>query len=301
MESQACVLFLDEIDALGQSRGDSAGGGQAQGGDSCSRRVLAELLIQLTKVSNERFSAEEEETSDLDQQGNNDDGDEDEMAAGPERNEATAVVLESANDDGQQVRVIVVAATNRPSDCDPALLRRFGVRVHVGLPNKQDRYRILKRLLKDIAHTIDTLALKDLAGALEGWSGSEIENLAREAAMAPVRECIRMAARKKRRTKYTEKKGQEYSNQIDEDSRSQAILAFEDLRPVTLADFEAAVEFFSGNNDATSNGSYEPDGARSKNAQYDSSSSESDDEDHLANAYQVNPLVRARKNPNQSA
>lgn len=280
MESRACVLFLDEIDALGQSRGDSAGGGQAQGGDSCSRRVLAELLIQLTKLSNDRFSAEEEETSDSDQQGN--DEDEDEMVAGSERNEAAAVALESANDDGQQVRVIVVAATNRPSDCDPALLRRFGVRVHVGLPNKSDRYRILKRLLKDIAHTIATLALKDLAGALEGWSGSEIENLAREAAMAPVRECIRMAARKKRRTKCMEQRGQDHAIQIDEDSRSQAIRAFENLRPVTLADFEAAVEFFSGNNDVTSNSSSsncEPDSARSKDLQYDSSSNESDDED----------------------
>jgi SpoVK/Ycf46/Vps4 family AAA+-type ATPase len=47
LESKCAVIFFDEIDALGQSRDGSRGGE----GDGCSRRVLAELLLQLTFVA----------------------------------------------------------------------------------------------------------------------------------------------------------------------------------------------------------------------------------------------------------
>ena len=56
MESKCAVVFFDEIDALGQSRvtSDNEGGGvasQGAGGDNSSRRVLAELLIQMTRLA----------------------------------------------------------------------------------------------------------------------------------------------------------------------------------------------------------------------------------------------------------
>ena len=149
-------------------------------------RVLAELLLQLNKISDQASMEEEPEVVDV--------------FGGEEHDDSSSHVAASEVDSGgsTQVRVIVVAATNRPDDCDPALLRRFGIRVHVQLPGKTDRRRLLKKLLKDIEHTISKRELSDLALSLEGWSGSEIENLTREAAMAPVRECIRLAARKKR-------------------------------------------------------------------------------------------------------
>ena len=54
-EGNKCtVLFFDEIDALGQSRGgkgEPQQSGGYSGGDNSSRRLLAELLIQLTKVN----------------------------------------------------------------------------------------------------------------------------------------------------------------------------------------------------------------------------------------------------------
>jgi ATP-dependent 26S proteasome regulatory subunit len=47
MHSRCAVLFFDEIDALGQSRGCGNGDrGMALGGETSSRRILAELLKQ---------------------------------------------------------------------------------------------------------------------------------------------------------------------------------------------------------------------------------------------------------------
>ena len=240
MESKCAVLFFDEIDALGQSRG---GSGREQGGgagDSCSRRVLAELLIQLNQISNPSQNFHENDLHSSDDDLENE---------------------EHENENGHEaqptdIKVIVVAATNRPGDCDPALLRRFGIRVHVGLPNEYDRRRILKRLLKGIVHTITKVELHDLASALEGWSGSELESLAREAAMAPVRECIRAAAKKKRcASRQPEQSCGDHSGQREgaetrpsdphQQARDCLLAGFQTMRPVKLSDFEAAIEFSS--------------------------------------------------------
>ena len=49
-----------------------------------------------------------------------------------------------------KLRVIVLAATNHPKDCNPALLRRFAVHVLVSLPSGNDRKKIILRLLSDV-------------------------------------------------------------------------------------------------------------------------------------------------------
>ena len=48
MTTGICLLFFDEIDAIGQSRDDMKGGGD---GNNCSRRVLIELMLQLNQLS----------------------------------------------------------------------------------------------------------------------------------------------------------------------------------------------------------------------------------------------------------
>lgn len=281
MESTTAVLFLDEIDALGLSRGDVAGGEHStQGGDSCSRRVLAELLIQLSRHSNLKVNS----TPGFLHDGTN----ESDSGNGTEVFPKSKKTIDIGNDLEGRVRVIVVAATNRPSDCDPALLRRFGVRVHVGLPTMYDRRRILERLLKDIAHTITRVELKDLAKALEGWSGSELESLTREACMAPVRECIRAAARKRRRLRGSEQQCGDYSGQHDGEpalnkndrQTAQDVLyqKFGTMRSVTLNDFEAAIEFWGGNQDNGNSRNFLHEGGNSKNVHYDSSSSSEEDD-----------------------
>ncbi|VVB04212.1 unnamed protein product [Arabis nemorensis] len=52
----------------------------------------------------------------------------------------------------QREGVIVIAATNRPDMMDPAVQRsgRFGRHIYVSLPNPDQRYSILKSLVRDI-------------------------------------------------------------------------------------------------------------------------------------------------------
>ena len=76
MESKCAVIFFDEIDALGRSRVDEDSGKMSQaGGDNSSRRLLAELLIQMTELSDNN---EEEDGEEYDDDGGDyccDDGD----------------------------------------------------------------------------------------------------------------------------------------------------------------------------------------------------------------------------------
>jgi SpoVK/Ycf46/Vps4 family AAA+-type ATPase len=187
MESKCTVVFFDEIDALGRSRVDEGSGGESQsgGGDHSSRRVLAELLIQMTALSNAAINGEED--SESDEEEDDYDGYCDDSftcqstlsTAGSDGFGRRTTQARNTNDDGMnkvqvKPRVIVVAATNRPEDCDPALLRRFAVRVLVGLPTRKDRKKIIKRLLLDVDHTLTGAQLDELAVATEGWSGSDL-------------------------------------------------------------------------------------------------------------------------------
>lgn len=188
MESQCAVLFFDEIDALGHARG-GGGGGESQTSaetNSCSRQVLAEILIQLTRVSNETIDeAEHNKSTDSTR---NVEGIpeivESHSNSGTTREWDGDATISSIQDERQRsrVRLIVVAATNRPEDCDPALLRRFAIRVFVGLPSKRDRKKIVGRLIGDIEHTITAPQLDQIAAETENWSGSDLESLTREAA-----------------------------------------------------------------------------------------------------------------------
>mmetsp|Transcript_27934 Transcript_27934/g.33062 ORF Transcript_27934/g.33062 Transcript_27934/m.33062 type:complete len:101 (+) Transcript_27934:198-500(+) len=58
---------------------------------------------------------------------------------------------------------IIAIATNRPEDCGPALLRRFAIRVLVGVPSRRDRRRISIRLLSDIDHSLTPHQLEDVS------------------------------------------------------------------------------------------------------------------------------------------
>lgn len=86
--------------------------------------------------------------------------------------------------------VFVLGATNCPEMLDPAMLRRFQRRIHVGLPDEEDRMAILRRAMGDTPHAIGDDEWARLAAALGRFSGADIANLVREAAMRPVREMV---------------------------------------------------------------------------------------------------------------
>jgi ATP-dependent metalloprotease FtsH len=76
--------------------------------------------------------------------------------------------------------VIVIAATNKLEILDDALLRagRFDRRVHVGLPNIEDRKKILELYLNGKNHEINTEAL---ASDTSGFSSAALATLINEA------------------------------------------------------------------------------------------------------------------------
>lgn len=314
MESRCAVLFFDEIDALGMSRRSTRWGGSddSSSGNS-SRRILAELLIQLTKLSDETGELEKKTQDDgagLDNKvmGQGNEQRVEDCVDGQEENnlkyqrseknaDSTSLCsnhyegsprpispesMEDANhrqpiqdcnkprsqsshsqphthddtaesDVPPRARIIVVAATNRPEDCDPALLRRFSIRVLVGLPSQRDRKKIICRLLEGIENTLTPSQLKELATATEGWSGSDLESVTREAAMAPIRECLRAAAmlkmkvRNKRKFEQSQEQSEFSANMdVNDMARDKLLRGFMKLRPVNMKDFEEAITFWVG-------------------------------------------------------
>ncbi|XP_064550289.1 spastin isoform X2 [Drosophila montana] len=85
-------------------------------------------------------------------------------------------------------RIVVLAATNRPQELDEAALRRFTKRVYVSLPGVQTRELLLSRLLQKQGSPLDTEALARLAKITDGYSGSDLTALAKDAALEPIRE-----------------------------------------------------------------------------------------------------------------
>lgn len=84
-------------------------------------------------------------------------------------------------------RVVVLAATNRPQELDEAALRRFPKRVYVSLPDLNTRELLLKRLLAKQGSPLSSDAAKRLAVCTDGYSGSDLTALAKDAALEPIR------------------------------------------------------------------------------------------------------------------
>ncbi|MEM0074567.1 MAG: AAA family ATPase, partial [Candidatus Micrarchaeaceae archaeon] len=93
--------------------------------------------------------------------------------------------------DGMQdlKNVVVLAATNRPEDIDPALLRpgRFDKIIEIPMPSVEARLAILKVHTKrmDLDKDVD---LVEIANMTENYTGAELENVVREAGMYAIRE-----------------------------------------------------------------------------------------------------------------
>ncbi|KAG5890189.1 hypothetical protein JTB14_010652 [Gonioctena quinquepunctata] len=85
-------------------------------------------------------------------------------------------------------KVLVMAATNRPQELDEAALRRFTKRVYVTLPDLETRAQLLKKLLSKQGCSLTQQELKRLATLTEGYSGSDLTALAKDAALGPIRE-----------------------------------------------------------------------------------------------------------------
>jgi len=80
--------------------------------------------------------------------------------------------------------VIVIAATNRQDDIDPALRRpgRFDREIEIGVPDRDGRREVLEIHTRGmpLAEDVD---LKEIAGSTHGFVGADLASLSREAAM----------------------------------------------------------------------------------------------------------------------
>ncbi|XP_058466569.1 spastin isoform X2 [Malaya genurostris] len=85
-------------------------------------------------------------------------------------------------------KIIVMAATNRPQELDEAALRRFPKRVYVMLPDLDTRVVLLEKLLEKQGSPLGSADLKRLAVLTDGYSGSDLTALAKDAALEPIRE-----------------------------------------------------------------------------------------------------------------
>ncbi|KAN0124155.1 AAA domain containing protein [Lactarius tabidus] len=97
-------------------------------------------------------------------------------------------------------RILVLGATNRIRDIDPAFLRRMPKQFPLSLPDTAQREKILTlRVLNELPQMLKGVLLvpnfpmRALAEYSRGKSGSDLKELCRNAAMLPVRELVRKA------------------------------------------------------------------------------------------------------------
>ncbi|RYO75636.1 hypothetical protein DL764_010361 [Monosporascus ibericus] len=142
------IIFVDEIDSLLSQRSGS-------GEHEATRRIKTEFLIQWSDL--QRAAAGRENTG-----------------GGPK-------------DRGDPNRVLVLAATNIPWAIDEAARRRFVRRQYIPLPEPDTRASQLRTLLSQQKHSLTDTDIAELVKLTEGFSGSDITALAKDAAMGPLR------------------------------------------------------------------------------------------------------------------
>jgi len=95
--------------------------------------------------------------------------------------------------DGLEPRgqIIVIGATNRPNALDPAIRRagRFDREIEIGVPNRAGRFEILQIHTRGMPLTGD-VDLQKLADITHGFTGADISELCKEAAMKALRRVL---------------------------------------------------------------------------------------------------------------
>lgn len=141
------IIFVDEIDSLLSSRGGSSE-------HESTRRIKTEFLIQWSDLQR--------------------------AAAGSKQTDKEKA-------EGDASRVLVLAATNMPWAIDEAARRRFVRRQYIPLPEAPVRGEQLKTLLGHQKHNLSKKDILVLVELTDGFSGSDITALAKDAAMGPLR------------------------------------------------------------------------------------------------------------------
>ncbi|KAI5081774.1 hypothetical protein GOP47_0001517 [Adiantum capillus-veneris] len=88
-------------------------------------------------------------------------------------------------------QLLLIGATNRPQELDEAARRRLSKRLYIPLPSADARAWIVRNLLKkDGLFTLSEEDISKICAGTEGYSGSDMSNLVKEASMGPLRELL---------------------------------------------------------------------------------------------------------------
>ncbi|KAJ3056638.1 hypothetical protein HK097_005562 [Rhizophlyctis rosea] len=86
-------------------------------------------------------------------------------------------------------RVFIVGVTNRPGVIDAAVMRPGRLDEHIALqpPSKEARCEILRGFLARMPNTVSNEDAEAMSAQLKGYSGADLENICREAALLALR------------------------------------------------------------------------------------------------------------------
>ena len=85
-------------------------------------------------------------------------------------------------------KVLIIGATNRPFDLDPAVVRRLPKRVYVGPFNEVEKKGFIKTIIQQNECTITDSQFEQIAKMCTNYSNSDLKELCKEAAYEPLRE-----------------------------------------------------------------------------------------------------------------
>ncbi|KYN32617.1 Spastin [Trachymyrmex septentrionalis] len=167
-EFQPSVIFIDEVDSLLSERKDNEHEASRVSHINRSSQIFLEQYILKKKCFRQKFWDFERDIR--------------------WRLKTEFLVEFDGLPCNPEERVLVMAATNRPQELDEAALRRFTKRVYVTLPDSQTRIVLLRRLLAKHNDPLTLEELNEMAVLTEGYSGSDLTGLAKDAALGPIRE-----------------------------------------------------------------------------------------------------------------
>ncbi|CEG83673.1 hypothetical protein RMATCC62417_17553 [Rhizopus microsporus] len=102
------------------------------------------------------------------------------------------LLTKTLDNNNAQIDLLVIAATSRIETMDPAVLRpgRFDERIHIPLPDSTQRLQIIKGISSKMPISLNDQEINELVQQTNKWSGAQLDNLFREAAMVSLRENV---------------------------------------------------------------------------------------------------------------
>jgi SpoVK/Ycf46/Vps4 family AAA+-type ATPase len=145
----------------------------------------------------------------------------------------------------KQNRVIVIASTNRPFDLDEAVLRRLPRRIFVDLPDLATRQAILAVNLAHNNVDFNSVNLTEIAMRLEGFTGSDIKEICREAVVTIAHEQAEQFEQQQQQQQTLATNGNQWGNILREEAGDGGGIEGDaqdrGLRPLTARDLYRAM------------------------------------------------------------